>query len=88
MSATHKDMIRGGYQNKIRFFSPPEKCYEIFACEHATADGKELRLSYANFLQAVTPYSYTPFFTLDDTEAYLKRYKPKFLSKVDVNDDG
>jgi len=25
------DRIRGNYENKIRFFSPPEKVFEIFA---------------------------------------------------------
>ena len=28
---SRSDMIRGGYENKIRFFSPPEKTFEIFA---------------------------------------------------------
>lgn len=27
------DGIRGSYENKIRFFSPPEKTFEIFASE-------------------------------------------------------
>jgi hypothetical protein len=25
------EKIRGNYENKIRFFSPPEKVFEIFA---------------------------------------------------------
>ena len=27
------DKIRGGYENKIRFFASPEKVYEVFASE-------------------------------------------------------
>jgi len=30
-AATRADTIRGNYENKIRFFSPPEKSFEIFA---------------------------------------------------------
>jgi hypothetical protein len=27
----YADRIRGNYENKIRFFSPPEKIFEVFA---------------------------------------------------------
>ena len=29
--APRKDLIRGEYENKIRYFSPPEKIFETFA---------------------------------------------------------
>ena len=48
----------------------------------------EHRLSYANFLQAVTPYCYLPFFSIEQTEEYLKKYSPKVISRVDVHHDG
>ena len=81
---SREDRIRGNYENKIRFFSPPEKTYEIFATEK-TEDG-ELRMSYKDFLRSMTPYCHTPFF--EGTEEYLKNYTPDILKKVDADDDG
>ena len=59
-NATRSEKIRGNYENKIRFFSPPEKSFEIFAGEK-TEEG-EMRMTYKDFLHAMTPYCYTPFF--------------------------
>jgi len=78
------ETIRGNYENKIRFFSPPEKSFEIFSHEK-TEDG-ELRMSYKDFLHAMTPYTYTPYF--EDSEEYLKDHKPAILKKVDADGDG
>ena len=72
---SREDRIRGNYENKIRFFSPPEKTYEIFATEK-TEEG-ELRMTYKDFFRAMTPYCYTPFF--EGTDEYLKTYKPEIL---------
>lgn len=78
------DIIRGNYENKIRFFSPPEKIYEVFATERSE-DG-ELRMSYKDFLRAMTPFCYTPFF--EDTDEYLKAHENRLLSIVDADRDG
>ena len=78
------DSIRGNYENKIRFFSPPEKCYEIFASDKT--ESGELRMTYKDFLRAMTPYCHTPFF--EDTEDYLKEHTPAILKKVDADGDG
>lgn len=72
---SREDRIRGSYENKIRFFSPPEKTYEIFATEK-TEEG-ELRMSYKDFLRSMTPYCHTPLF--EGTEEYLKNYTPDIL---------
>jgi len=81
---TRADVIRGKYENKIRYFSPPEKSFEIFASER-TEDG-ELRMSYKDFLRAMTPFVYTPFF--EETDKYLEAHMPMFLKKVDADNDG
>ena len=83
-NASRSEKIRGNYENKIRFFSPPEKSFEIFAGEK-TEEG-EMRMSYKDFLHAMTPYCYTPFF--EDSEEYLKEHKPAILEKVDADGDG
>ena len=77
-------IIRGRYENKIRFFSPPEKSFEIFASEKQE-DG-ELRMSYKDFLIAMTPFCYTPFF--EGCDEYLKENTPSILKKVDADGDG
>jgi len=77
-------IIRGRYENKIRFFSPPEKSFEIFASEKQE-DG-ELRMSYKDFLIAMTPFCYTPFF--EGCDDYLKENTPDILKKVDADGDG
>lgn len=78
------DRIRGNYENKVRFYSPPEKVFEIFAT-HKTEEG-ELRMTYADFLRAMTPFSQTEFF--EDTEEYVKECSPEILKRVDVDGDG
>ena len=54
--ASRADKIRGGYENKIRFFAPPEKMFEIFST--IKTDDGELRMSYSDFLKTMTPYNY------------------------------
>lgn len=49
------EKIRGNYENKIRFFSAPEKVFEIFA--HEKDDDNRLAMSYADFLTAITPFN-------------------------------
>ena len=73
--ASRAEKIRGNYENKIRFFSPPEKSFEIFASEK-TDDG-ELRMSYRDFLHAMTPFSYTTYF--EGGDEYLKEHRPEIL---------
>lgn len=83
-AAPRSEKIRGNYENKIRFFSPPEKSFEIFSGEKEE-DG-EMKMSYKDFLHAMTPYCQTPFF--EGHEAYLKDFKPEILNKVDADGDG
>lgn len=52
-----QERVRGTYENRIRFFAPPEKIFETFA--HTKKQGK-LYLSYGDFLKAVTPFNYAP----------------------------
>ena len=77
------DIIRGNYENKIRFFSPPEKTYEIFASEKVD---DELRMSYKDFLRAMTPFCYTPFF--EGTSEYVEKHLPSIIKIVDADNDG
>lgn len=79
------ERTRGNYENKIRFYSPPEKTFEIFA-NKKSEDGGELRMSYEDFLKAMTPWCHTPFF--EGTEQYLKDNEVKMLKLVDVDNDG
>ena len=81
---SRSDRVRGLYENKIRFFSPPEKTFEIFATSK-TEDG-ELRMSYKDFLRAMTPFCYTPFF--EDTDKYLENNTPEILKRIDADGDG
>ena len=71
------DKIRGGYENKIRFFAPPEKMFEIFATIK-TEDG-ELCMSYADFLRTVTPYNYGDLPEEEDIQKYLEDHAPRVL---------
>ena len=82
--APANEKIRGNYENKIRFFSPPEKSFEIFASEK-TQDN-EMRMSYKDFLHAMTPYCYAPYF--EEAEEYVKDHKPEILEQVDADGDG
>ena len=45
-----------------------------------------MRMSYKDFLHAMTPYCYTPYF--EGQEDYLKENKPDILNKVDADGDG
>jgi hypothetical protein len=49
------ETIRGNYENKIRFFAHPEKVFEIFA--HKKDENDRLVMSYADFLNAITPFN-------------------------------
>jgi len=81
--APRQDRIRGAYENKIRFFSPPEKIFETFATSKGE-DGK-LVMSYADFFRALTPYNYTE---IKDNKAYFEKFKPDVLKVADANGDG
>ena len=80
------DKIRGAYENKIRFFAPPEKMFEIFSTLK-TSEG-EMRMSYADFLQTMTPYNHGKLQEKEFIEEYVKEHTPRILTKVDVNKDG
>lgn len=82
--APRQDRIRGSYENKIRFFSPPEKIFETFA--HSKDKEGELVMSYADFFRALTPYNFTE---IKDSKAYFEKYHPEDVLKVaDSNNDG
>ena len=78
------EIIRGNYENKIRFFSPPEKSFEIFAS--VKQEDGELRMKYSDFLNAMSPFCYSPFF--EGTDEYLEKHTPDILKKVDADGDG
>ena len=81
--APRQDRIRGTYENKIRFFSSPEKIFETFASVK-TEDGK-LVMSYSDFLKSLTPYNYTE---IKDNKQYFEHHSPTVLKVADCNDDG
>ncbi len=66
---SRQDKIRGNYENKIRFFSPPEKIFETFA--HSKDKDGNLVMSYADFFRALTPYNYTE---IKDNKEYFEKY--------------
>ena len=55
----------------------------MFASER-TEQG-ELRMSYRDFLHAMTPFCYTNYF--EGAEEYLKEHRPNILKQVDVDGD-
>lgn len=67
--APRADRIRGTYENKIRFFSPPEKIFETFASVK-TEEGK-LVMSPSDFFRALTPYNYTE---MRDNKGYFEKF--------------
>lgn len=81
--APRADRIRGTYENKIRFFSPPEKIFETFA--HSRDSEGNLVMSYADFFRALTPYNYTE---MKDMKGYFEKYQPDVLKVADANNDG
>jgi len=64
------DRIRGAYENKIRFFSPPEKVFEIFS--HEKNENGKLEMSQSDFLVCVTPFNKVNFD--QEAEEYLKTH--------------
>jgi hypothetical protein len=81
--APRQDRIRGAYENKIRFFSPPEKIFETFAT--SKDENGKLVMTYADFFRALTPYNYTE---IKDNKGYFERFKPDVLRVADANGDG
>lgn len=49
------DKIRGNYENKIRFFAPPEKIFETFA---TLKTDDSVFMSYDDFFHSLTPFSF------------------------------
>ena len=47
-----------------------------------------MRMSYADFLQTMTPYNYGKLQEKEFIEEYVKEHAPRILAKVDVNKDG
>lgn len=77
------DKIRGAYENRIRFFSPPEKVYEIFAT--IKLSDRQVAMTYDDFYRANTPYNYTK---LKSSEDYMEKFKPKLMGIVDADGNG
>ena len=89
MAASTADNIRGQYENKIRFFSPPEKIFEIFA----TVQGENgaLNMSYVDFLRTLTPYNYADLKSKEEIEKYLEKHGNQIktvLKLADADGDG
>jgi len=83
--APRQDRIRGAYENKIRFFSPPEKIFETFASVKLEDQDNALVMSYSDFFRALTPYNYSE---IKDTKEYFKQFTPHIMHIADVNKDG
>lgn len=78
------EKIRGNYENKIRFFAPPEKIFETFA---TLKEGEKIFMTYEDFFYSLTPYSFHPH----PEEEKLKKYfenPPEILQLADINKDG
>jgi hypothetical protein len=80
--APRQDRIRGTYENKIRFFSPPEKIFETFAT--VKSDDNKLFMSYNDFFKALTPYNYTE---IKDNKNYFDKNEVEIMQMADVNND-
>jgi len=80
---SRQDKIRGTYENKIRFFSHPEKIFETFASKKQ--DDGTLVMSYADFFKALTPYNYTE---MREMSSYFENNEIAALKLADVNGDG
>lgn len=77
--ASRADKIRGSYENKIRFFAPPEKIFETFASKKK--DDK-LVMTYNDIFRALTPYNFT---SIKDTNSYFENFTPRCIKLVDPN---
>lgn len=84
--ASRADLIRGSYENKIRFFASPEKVFEVFAGEE-DSEG-QTQMSYADFLRCLTPYNNMELLELKQIEEYLKEHTPQILKYADSDGDG
>jgi hypothetical protein len=70
---SRSEKIRGRYENKIRFFSPPEKVFEVFASKKNEETG-QLVMTYGEFLRALTPYVYCGLKS-DEAQKWLESLK-------------
>jgi len=89
-AASTADRIRGNYENKIRFFSPPEKIFETFASKKLEEDGTVV-MTYGDFFKALTPYNYGEIKSSEDLEKYIEGFKTrvnKVLHYADADGDG
>ena len=80
------DRIRGNYENKIRFFSPPEKIFETFST--AKDEDNHLMMKYEDLLRALTPYNYCD---IKDPKDYMEKWHhkiEKILHYADADNDG
>lgn len=80
------DKIRGNYENKIRFFSPPEKIFETFASEKD--EEGNLVMTYSDFYRAVTPYNHSH---IKSNYNYMKKYKKNvdiIMNYADADNNG
>jgi hypothetical protein len=82
--ASRADKIRGSYENKIRFFSSPEKVFEVFSS--ITTEAGEIRMSYGDFLHALTPYTYGEL--NNGSDEYLKKNSERIAHIIDYDGDG
>jgi Ca2+-binding EF-hand superfamily protein len=83
------EFIRGNYENKIRFFSQPEKIFETFASVQKE-DGT-LAMTYTDFLYALTPYNYSHLRSKEELKDYLENHHDRvarLLRYADSDGDG
>ena len=85
-SASTADRIRGNYENKIRFFSSPEKIFETFATEKD--ENNQVLMTYGDMLRALTPYNYGE---IKETKEYMEKHSQrinKLLHLADADNNG
>ena len=84
LALEYADRIRGNYENKIRFFSPPEKIFEVFATKQE-ADGG-LKMSYKDFMHTLTPFNYDEIKSNEWREAYIENHKEQVMKVMQIAD--
>lgn len=80
------EIIRGEYENKIRFFAALEKKFMIFAGINSV---EKDQMTYFQFLHCITPFQHMKTLQLEEIEKKLLSNSlfNNILKKIDVNND-
>ena len=79
------EKIRGNYENKIRFFAPPEKIFETFA---TIKENENVFMTYSDFFFSLTPFSFHKNSEEENEKSYFDKFTPEVLKIADINGDG